>query len=233
MVSVQIMETVISDDRSPELAPQKRNAAITRDRLLQAALAEFCEKGFSGARTAVIAKRANCNIRMLYHYFGNKEGIYLAALELVYAELRAEEDALDLLHLDPVEGMTRLVQFTFDYMRTHQEFISMISIENIQQGRFLCQLKSVPQEAMPLVESIKTLLDRGQKQGVFHQNVDPIQLYVSILSMSYVHISNKHTLSITFGQDLADDKWLTERRQHVCEMIAGFLSVQPDEPLDS
>ncbi len=217
------MEKTIPNSEVLSNTSRKRDAAATREKLLQAALAEFCENGFSGARTAEIAERAECNIRMLYHYFGNKEGIYLAALELVYAELRTQEEQLDLLHLDPTEGMTLLVQFTFDHMLTHQEFINMVSIENIQQGRFLRQSDAVPKGAMPLVESIKTLLRRGQKQGVFRKQVDPVQLYVSILSLSYVHISNKYTLSITFGQDLTDDGWLAARRQHVCDMVIGYL----------
>jgi AcrR family transcriptional regulator len=205
--------------------PQKRDAAATRERVLKAALAEFCEKGFGGARTASIAARAECNIRMLYHYFGNKEGIYLAALELVYAQLRAREEELDLLHLGPEEGMAALVEFTYDHMLSHQEFISMIGIENIQQGSFLRRSKAVPQGAMPLVKSIEALLREGQRQGIFRKKVDPVQLYVSILSLSYVHISNKHTLSITFGQDLTDAEWLSARREHVREVVLGFLKL--------
>ena len=160
---------------------------------------------------------------MLYHYFGNKEGIYLAALELVHAQLRTSEAELDLLHLSPEKGMVALVEFTFEHMLSHQEFITMIGIENIQQGKFLRRSKAVPEEAMPLVKSIDSLLKEGQKQGVFRKRVDPIQLYVSILSLCYVHISNKYTLSITFSQDLTDKTWVEERRKHVRQIIMGFL----------
>lgn len=202
---------------------QKRDAVASRAKLLKAALGEFCDKGFSGARTARIAARANCNIRMIYHYFGNKEGIYLAALEHVYAELRAREDELDLLKLGPEKGMAALVEFTYDHMLSHQEFIKMIGIENIQKGRFLRRSKAVPTGAMPLVKTIESLLLQGQKQGVFVKKVDSVQLYVSILSLSYVHVSNMYTLSITFGQDITDPDWLSERRKHVCDMIMKSL----------
>jgi AcrR family transcriptional regulator len=219
------MTLAAQKNRPPGTRPlRRRDAAATRERVLNAALAEFCEKGFSGARTASIAARAKCNIRMLYHYFGNKEGIYLAALELVYAQLRTREEEQDLLHLGPEEGMAALVEFTFDHMLMHQEFINMIGIENIQKGKFLRRSKTVPQGAMPLVQSIETLLREGQRQGIFRKKVDPIQLYVSILSLSYVHISNKHTLSITFGQDLTDTEWLDARRKHVRDIIMAFLT---------
>ncbi len=210
---------------SPAKWPRKRDAAVTREKLLQAALSEFCENGFSGARTAAIAARAKCNIRMLYHYFGSKEGIYVSALELVYAELRSREEELDLRSLDPQSGIVALVEFTFDHMSTHHEFIRMVGIENIQQGRFLGRSRTVPLGALPLVDTIKTLLQKGQKAGVFRKGVDPVQLYISILSLSYIHISNKYTLSITFNQDLSDAKWLAARRKHVCEMVSGYLAV--------
>ncbi len=218
------MALTVKKNKPPRAAPRhKRDAVATRERLLKAALAEFCEKGLGGARTAGIAARAKCNIRMLYHYFGNKEGIYLASLELVHAQLRAREEELDLLHLDPAAGIAALVEFTYDHILAHQEFIKMICSENTQQGKFLRRLKSVPQGAMPLVKSIETLLRRGRKQGIFRKRVNPVQLYVSILSLSYVHISNRHTLSITFGQDLTDGKWLAARRKHVRDMVLGFL----------
>ena len=211
-------------NKPPGTAPRrKRDPAVTREKLLRAALAEFCENGFSGARTVHIAARAKCNIRMLYHYFGNKEGIYLASLELVYAQLRSREGELDLLHLSPENGMVALVEFTYDHMLSHQEFTSMIGIENIQKGKFLRRSKAVPKDAMPLVKSIRSLLRHGQKQGVFRKRVDAIQLYVSILSLCYVHISNKYTLSITFGQDLTDKEWVNARRKHVRELVMGFL----------
>lgn len=202
---------------------QRRNAAATREKILKAGTVEFCDKGFSGARTDAIAKRAGCNIRMIYHYFGNKRGLYLAALEKVYADLRAKEEELDLLHLDPVSGMTALVDFTFDYLAEHQEFIRMMTVENIQEGRHLKKSTAVPTAALPLVKSIGSLLRRGQKAGVFRKRVDPVQLYISILSLSYVHISNKHTLSITFGERLDDKRWLARRRRHARDVILAYL----------
>jgi TetR/AcrR family transcriptional regulator len=219
------MKTLDPQGKPTAARPRTRNAATTRQKILRAALHEFCEHGYSGARTVDIAARAECNIRMLYHYFGNKDGLYLAALELVYAELRAKEEALDILSLDPEKGMIALVKFTFDHMLRHQEFIQMMGVENIQQGRFLRQSKSVPLGAMPLVKSIQALLHRGQKQRLFREGVDAIQLYVSILSLSYVHVSNKYTLSLTFEKDLTDADWLAARRQHVCDMVLGYLRV--------
>src|SRR5215468_9923266 len=53
-----------------------RHPARTQERILAAALREFSEKGFAGARVDRIARRARVNKRMLYHYFGNKESLF-------------------------------------------------------------------------------------------------------------------------------------------------------------
>ena len=201
----------------------KRDAVATREKILQAAIVEFCARSFSGARPADIARRAGCNIRMIYHYFGSKERIYLAALERVYGQIRAEEEKLDLLHIDPVAGISKLVEFTFDHMASHMEFVQLVVIENIQRGKFLKRSSAVPQSTLPLIHAITDLLLRGQEKGIFRKNVDPVQLYVSILSLSLIHLSNRYTLSITYRQDLGAPEWLKKRRAHVREMVLGFL----------
>ena len=116
----------------------RRDAVATKARILKAGLAEFGAKGYGGARTESIAKRAKCNIRMLYHYFGGKEGLYLACLEKVYFHIREEEQKLNLHELPPVEAMTKLVHFTFDHMRKNPNFVHMAGAENTMGGE-VCQ----------------------------------------------------------------------------------------------
>ena len=115
----------------------KRNPEAARQRILAAALAEFSEKGLGGARVDVIAERAGANKRMLYHYFGNKDDLFLAVLELAYGDLREAEKALNLDDLSPVEGMRKLVAFTFDYFNQTPYFINLLNNENLHGARHL------------------------------------------------------------------------------------------------
>ena len=223
MAASKKLKSQSEQKRHGSLAPRRRNAAETRERILKAAMEEFCAKGFDGARMDRIVEYAGCNIRMAYHYFGDKEGLYLTVLEDVYNQLRSRERKLDLKHMAPEDGIKALIEFTFDHMANHPEFVSLISNENTMKGKFLHQSKNVPKTTTPLVQAIRDLLKRGQKAKVFRRGVDPVQLYVSILSLSYVHISNRHTLSIIFHQDLEDTKWLRTRRKHACDIIIGFL----------
>ena len=62
--------------RSPAPAERKRDAERTRERILEAAAAEFAAKGFAGARVAGIAERAGVNQQLISYYFGGKQGLY-------------------------------------------------------------------------------------------------------------------------------------------------------------
>ncbi|MCP4329245.1 MAG: TetR/AcrR family transcriptional regulator [Alphaproteobacteria bacterium] len=204
------------------IAP-KRNAAATRENILAAGIAEFCAHGYNGARTERIAKQAGANIRMIYHYFGNKEDLYLAVLERVYQRVRSQEEKLSLRDQAPVEGMVRLIDFTFWHLAENPEFIGLVSNENLLEGRYLKRSQAVPQMTPPLVEAIRDLLVRGEHAGVFRAGVDPVQLYITVLSLCYIHISNRFTLSVMFQTDLTDTAWLDRRRRHAQDVIIAYL----------
>src|SRR5271168_440073 len=82
-------------------APQRRNADATRAKILRAAFGEFSERGLSAASTDSIAERCGVNKRMIYYYFGSKEGLYLAALESVFENLVELEKKIEIEHLEP------------------------------------------------------------------------------------------------------------------------------------
>lgn len=202
----------------------RRDAAATKARILKAGLAEFGSKGYGGARTETIAKRAKCNIRMLYHYFGGKEGLYLACLQKVYLHIREEEQKLNLHNSPPVEALEKLVYFTFDHMRKNPDFVHLAGAENTMKGKFLKKLPLVAKAATSLIDAIQDILKRGEKECDFHPDIDALQLYLSVLSLSYLHLSNRHTLSINYEQDMSDTAWLDARRTHVTDMILNYCT---------
>jgi TetR/AcrR family transcriptional regulator len=160
---------------------------------------------------------------MIYHYFGNKEGLYLAALERVYGVMRQREAELDLRELPPVEAIQKLVVFAFDHMAENKDFVKLVIAENLQRGRFLKKSKTVSKASTDLLKMISEVLENGAKQGVFRPDVDALQLYVSIISLGFTHLSNQHTLSITYQEDLAAKDWLAARREHVLQMVLDYL----------
>lgn len=209
---------------SSATAPRRRDPAVTKEAILKAGCAEFSQHGLTGARIDRIANRSGCNIRMIYHYYGSKEGLYIAVLEDTYRRIRSLERQLDLAHMDPVEGVRKLVDFTFSYLLENPDFASLIRNENLQEGAYLRKSRVVPETTLPLLTALEDLLERGRAGGQFPRVVNPIQLYVTILSLCLTHISNRHTLSIMFQRDLAASDWLEARREHAIEVVITYLT---------
>jgi AcrR family transcriptional regulator len=204
-------------------APPQRDPERTRAAILGAATVEFSAKGLDGARVDEIARRSGVNKRMIYHYFGDKEGLYLAVLEASYSAIRTAELGLRLNDQHPIDGMRTLVRFTWDYFLTHPEFLSLLATENLHRASNLKKLRHIRELHSPLAGTLSDVLDRGAKQGLFRAGVDPIQLYVSIAALGFFYLSNRHTLSTIFGHDFNAPAALNDRGRHIVDVVLGYL----------
>jgi AcrR family transcriptional regulator len=203
---------------------RRRDPARNQDRILKAATAEFARYGLGGARVDRIAARAGANKRMLYYYYGDKEALFLAVLEDSYARIRRAELGLHLLDLDPVQGMRRLVEFTWDYYLKHPEFLTLLNSENLHRARHLKRSRDIAAMHSPLIALLRDLLRRGERAGRFRRGVDPVQLYISIAGLGYFYLSNRHTLSTIFERDLLAPRSKAGRLQHMTELVLGYLT---------
>lgn len=201
----------------------QRDPERTRAAILAAATMEFSAKGLDGARVDEIARRSGVNKRMIYHYFGDKKGLYLAVLEGSYAAIRTAERELRLSDLQPIEGMRALVRFTWDYVVANPEFLSLLATENLHRANNLKKLHRIRDLHSPLTDMLSDVLARGVKQNVFRRGVDPVQLYISIAALGFFYMSNRHTLSRIFGQDLSAPKALADRGNHIVDVVLGYL----------
>ncbi|RYZ12917.1 MAG: TetR/AcrR family transcriptional regulator [Comamonadaceae bacterium] len=209
--------------KSEAAAAPRRDAAATREALVAAAVAEFSRNGFAGARVDEIARAAGVNKQLVYHYFDSKQGLYLVALESVYTEIRQKEQGLSLGELEPIEAMTQLIGFSFDYLAEHPEFIALLADENRNQGSHILESDRLRKMHSPFIEMLEATLDRGAKQGVFRGDFDAINVYISIAGISYFFFSNNHTLSAIFGKSLSLRGAMAQRRRHVIEFALNAL----------
>jgi len=200
-----------------------RDAERTKAKILAAAVREFARHGLGGARVDRIAKLAGSNKRMLYYYFSSKEKLFLAVLEKTYADIRTAEQALNLLDASPTEGVRRLIEFTWKYFIAHPEFLTLLNSENLHQARHLKRSKRIREMNSPLIETLGTLLARGRRDGSFRSGVDPLQLYISIASLSYFFLSNRHTLAQVFGPALFSTAQRDIRLEHMTALVLGYL----------
>ncbi len=214
----------------PKAKGAARDAAETSRRIIAAATAEFADRGFEGARIDRIVASAGANVRMVYYYFGSKEGLYLAVLERIYEQIRSKERLLALEDVPPLEAMARLVDFTFSHFAENLAFAQITLGENLQRGQHVTKSRRIPEMSSPLIAQLTALLSRGADQGLFRPDVDPLQLYVTIVALACHHINNAYTLSAAFGADLTSPDWLAQRHAHAREVILAYVRPVPPAP---
>lgn len=208
---------------TPRRRAPRRNADVTRARILAAAIGEFAANGYSGARVEAICRAARANPRMLYHHFGDKDGLYVCVLEEVIGDLRREELKLAVAHAEPIAGMMQLFEFIHRHFGEHPELHHLLSGENLLRARFLRRSVKAPIVTSPLIELIAGLLRRGERQGVIRRGIEPLHLYVMMVALSYFHRSNAHTLSAIFRADLLAPGWQADHRGAAAEMLLAYL----------
>ncbi len=191
--------------------------------ILEVATREFAEKGLAGARIDEIAEATRTSKRMIYYYFGSKEGLYIRVLEEAYRRMRAIEADLHLEDLEPEAALRRLVGFTVDYQWAHPEFIRLVMTENIHRGEYLAQSRSIHDLIVPAIEGLQRVYERGVAAGVFRAGLDPIDLHMSISALSVFNVANRHTFSLIFQRDMGTPQAQVERREQIVEMLVRFV----------
>ena len=187
-------------------------------------MTEFSEHGFSGARTERIARRANTNIRMLYHYFGNKDDLYVEVLEVVLGDLRHDELQLDPDALQPLEGLLRIFDFVDHHFATHPRLRKLLAFENLNEARHLARSTRIAQMSSPVLNLIRNLLSRGAASGELRTGVDALHLYVVMVSLAYYGRAHAFTLSRIFRKDLHKPAWQKAHLDLTRQMVAVFLA---------
>lgn len=202
-----------------ERAPQRRRRA-----LLDSAILEFSTYGIGGARVDRIANRASSNKAMVYHYFGSKEDLYLAALEDIYAGIRQAEDRLELDLDDPRAAILTLIEFTFRYYIDNPAFVRMINTENLHGASHLRAAGDMSGLNRPVLSKVAAILESGAASGVFRGGVDVLDLYISISALGFTYVSNRHTLEVLFGRNLLADDAVDRRLETMNDMILRYLA---------
>ncbi len=209
--------------RAPKPEPRTNDPERTMADILVVATREFSEKGLAGARIDDIAEAMRTSKRMIYYYFGSKEGLYVAVLEEAYRRIRAIETDLHLEDLAPEDALRRLVGFTVDYQLANPDFIRLVMTENIHRGEYLAQSKVIRKLNVPAIEGLRGVYERGVAAGQFRSGLDMVDLHMSISALSFFNVANKHTFSLIFQRDLESPAALIARRDSIIEMIVRFV----------
>ena len=194
-----------------------------RARILAAAIAEFASRGFEGASMDAIAARTQTTRALINYYFGSKEKLYLAVLERVYAEIREAENELELEHLAPVDAIRRIVEFTYDYYVDHEYFVRLVVAENQAKGRHMKRFPSLRTVNRPIADLLGEVIARGQADGLFRSDVDPIDVHMAIAALGMFNVTNQYTFGTIFQRKMGAKGDVSRRRRMVAEMVLRWL----------
>ena len=211
-----------------------RDPVKTRRRILRAATELFASQGRDATGVDQIARRSGFNKRMIYHYFGNKQGLYLAVLESEYVRIR--QFASDLVTQAPTrsELLDGLVEEYFQFLQQNPEFVSLLNWENSHGAEGLKQL-DFGDMIKPLVDAIsKSSLgqsspgpEQRQRPKASEKGNDEVQatyIIMTILALCSYYFTNRHSLSVVFGLDLDQPDHMQRWLAHIKEVVRLGLS---------
>jgi AcrR family transcriptional regulator len=200
------------------------SAQATRESIQRAAIKIFAKHGFTGGSVEKISKAAKSYDRMIYYYFGNKEGLFVAALEEIYRRFNEAESGLDLDLEKPVAALSAVIRFAFRYYEKHPEFIRLLNTENLHRGKHIGKSMRAREYSSPAIGVIDDLLRSGVAKGVFREDVSARDLYLLIAAAGYFYQSNKHTLSSFLGENLEAPAALASWETFVNDIVLRGIS---------
>jgi len=204
----------------------KRDPKKTRAALLNAGIALFSEKGYYGASVDEIVSHAGFNKRMLYHYFGNKDGLYVEVLREVFGKLEAYEIASVECAGDTETAIKEIITKYFDFLQQNPDFVNLVMWENLNKGRFVESHPSLISKN-PILERLSTILKQGIEEGKIEPDIDSRHLLILLIGVCYIYFSNRHTLSHSLNIDLNRPSILQQGLQTAQRIMINGLIKKP------
>jgi len=209
-----------------------QQADQTKARILKAAVKVFTRDGYAGGRIEQISSEADSNDRMIYYYFGSKENLFVRVLEHTYEAFNQAESMLHPDLSNPVQALRDRVAFVWHYYVKHPEFVAILNIENLHEGTHARQSSELRRLSSTTLGVITPIIEAGQRQGVFRQDIDINHVYLMIASLCYFYNSNRHTLTSFLGQDLADQGQQQDWLAFISDLVVrGVLTLPASQRL--
>jgi AcrR family transcriptional regulator len=206
---------------------REQAAQTTRDNILRAATRVFARYGYEGGSVEKISRSAKSFDRMIYYYFGSKEGLFIEVLEDMYRRMNDAELELSLDVEQPVESLREVIGFVVSYYSKNPEFITLLNTENLHRGKHIAKSKKAREYSSPAIAIIRQLLESGVRKGVFRDDIPARNVYLLIAATGYFYISNRHTLSVFLGEDLQTPEALAQWQAFIVSTVLRTVMLNP------
>lgn len=199
---------------------QVKKSALTRQKILAAAEAEFAENGLAAARVDTIAKLAGVNKQLIYAHFQSKEKLYSIILAQVYSRLSEYEKVLSESTFTGIETVRMMVMEYFTFLMDNPSFVRLMLWENLNGAAYVGDVK------ISLFAGAQKLLKQGVEKGYLRKDLDIEQTAMSINMFCFSAFSNISTISKFLDKDLSIKEELEKRAEHISNVLIKYIFAQ-------
>jgi AcrR family transcriptional regulator len=202
-------------------SPKSSKDASTKEKILDAAEEEFAHKGFGGARTQEIAKKAGVNKALIHYYYKDKSSLFQAVMdEMMYDLIRISQNVSkrNLHGRDLVEG---LFSEFFDYAARHRNFARFTTMEGAA-GETKYLETSIKNLFRPLFQrGVEFLEEHVEKKTV--RKVDAPHFLISVILMTLSYFAESPMISLLLGKEATSPQVLAQRKKALLDFLLAPL----------
>lgn len=183
---------------APRLAPKEPPAGSSgrddrRKQILKAAVKVFAEKGYHGCRISDVAEEAGVAYGLVYHYYGNKDGLLASVFDTNWAFFAKAVDDIADSHSSMRDQLTQIVELAFQAFEMAPLVVKVLVLEFGRNAR-LGEALDNPQVAR-VFKAIARIFDQGKKTGELYERIDPVAmsvLFIGALETAFVSFVLTH-----------------------------------------
>jgi TetR/AcrR family transcriptional regulator len=198
-----------------------RRPTDTRDRVLQVAQALFAERGYRGTSLRDIAKRIGIKAPSLLHHFPSKQQLYLAVLDKMFESLEDAANRIAWGRESRQERMRQAVGDTIDFIASHPNFVRIMWKEMADESGVGRQV--LKRRLPPLFSTAVNFIFRGQRDGEFRSEVDPLHFMWSLNSITIGYFTTAAMVRRLWNMNLLEPAMIERRKREVIDMVERTL----------
>ena len=218
-------------------AGRGRSAEATRTALLDAAESIFARDGFSGARVDDIARAAGHNKALIFHYFGDKLGLYRALMsrtkerifvgfESAFDRFLAGEDSVSAQRMRALAA--ECLRVIFNYYREHPEAARIMAWEAAEGWQTFASCG--PAAMGTWLARVLALVVRAQEAGTVRADLDPEILLTTMMSLPFMHMVSLPRFALVFPKsDFTSPQAIDHARDQITELVLRGILTSPEE----
>ncbi len=160
---------------------EKATRQTSDEKVLAAALKEFAEHGFDGARVDRIAKNARVNKAMIYYHFKSKEALYERILSDLAGMIYERVVGVIVEESDPRDQLYTIIHRYIETLTIVDRNMLRTMLREIASGGKFFKKLAIPKLILPVIAKIEPIFRAAQERGDLKRELDPLYTFLQII----------------------------------------------------